>query len=322
MLTALNLRKHIVGIAGKTGQEDGMLATDLKVMDQKTLTDIEHGKQQLSCGYQMTIVWESGSDAQHGTYDGVQTNIIGNHVAIVDKARGGPDLRLQLDDSWGDEYHESWNNLQTELGDGDPKPEGIKQKPKDKKMAKRKINGIEVDFDDGSVQAVDCLVTSLDDTAAELQTTQAQLQDAQAEIETLKGQLAAEQAKPKDNPQDKLQEMFEAIDSLRALDPELEWKGKSPDQLKLDLIKKHRPDIDVSDASPGFIQGVFSVLEKDLEKSDQQRTRVRKAFEVNGKDGDTPQGDDPLSRRARVQMARDADKGPMSLYERRQKGVA
>ncbi len=55
------------------------------------------GSVQLSCGYEVDVVEESGTDAVFGEYDAVQSNRRYNHLAIVDVARGGDALRIRLD---------------------------------------------------------------------------------------------------------------------------------------------------------------------------------------------------------------------------------
>lgn len=314
MIDASNVKRYMVGISRDNTTEDkGRLKNDLRIMDGETLSDIEGGKQAVSCGYNMTILWTSGMDPQHGAYDGTQAEIRGNHIAIVDKARGGPDMRIQLHDSWNaQQHHKSWSkvdweSLKAELGDGSPGAENIKPKPKPKgkQMAKRTINGIEVEFEESSVQAVDCLVTSLADKDTELQTTQTQLKDALAVAETLKGQLAAEEAKNNEETINaELTERFAAVDHLRQLDPKLEWEGKTPDQIRRELIAKHRPGIELKDATPEFVHGVFLTLEQDLQKSDKQKEGFRKAF---ASDDESDLEDwSPEASRARVRSARQA----------------
>ena len=51
-------------------------------------------KIQVSCGYDFDLVMTAGTSPKGEAYDGIQTNIRGNHVAIVDAARGGPGLRI------------------------------------------------------------------------------------------------------------------------------------------------------------------------------------------------------------------------------------
>lgn len=320
MIDASNVKRYMVGISrDKTKEDKERLKNDLRIMDGETLSDIEGGKQGVSCGYDMTILWTPGVDPKHGAYDGVQTEIRGNHIAIVDKARGGPDMRIQLHDSWNEkQHHESWSkvdweSLKAELGDGSPGAENIKPKQKEKQMAKRTINGIEVEFEESSVQAVDCLVASLADKDTELQTTQTQLKDALAVAETLKGQLAAEEAKNNEETINaELAQRFAAIDHLRQLDPKLEWEGKTPDQIRRELIAKHRPGIELKDATPEFVNGVFLTLEQDLKKTDGQKDGFRRAFASD--DGPDPEDFSPEASRARVM---DARKKMMASHSRR-----
>lgn len=49
---------------------------------------------ELSVGYAQAIDWTPGKDAQGNAYDAKVTKIVGNHLALVANARGGPKLRI------------------------------------------------------------------------------------------------------------------------------------------------------------------------------------------------------------------------------------
>jgi hypothetical protein len=67
----------------------------LLVRDAGAIATVEKdGVVQLSCGYDFDLDLTSGTAPNGSAYDGVQRNIRGNHVAIVDAARGGPGLRI------------------------------------------------------------------------------------------------------------------------------------------------------------------------------------------------------------------------------------
>jgi hypothetical protein len=94
-VTSSNWKKVAVG------QTDGHIARDgqfirvpMVVMDQETIDSWKKGKKQLSGGYQADLVWKKGKTKDGEMYDAVQKTIRGNHVAIVDKARGGPMLTI------------------------------------------------------------------------------------------------------------------------------------------------------------------------------------------------------------------------------------
>lgn len=75
---------------------------DLMVTDARAVADIRGGKQELSCGYNCDLeptsgVWRDPVTGVESKFDAIQRNIRGNHVALVDKGRAGPEARVRLD---------------------------------------------------------------------------------------------------------------------------------------------------------------------------------------------------------------------------------
>lgn len=83
----------VVGSTGSDAAFDGTyLQTSLVVWAQDAINGIEnHSKKELSSAYRYTALMEPGS-FEGEMYDGKMTNIIGNHVALVDRGRAGPDV--------------------------------------------------------------------------------------------------------------------------------------------------------------------------------------------------------------------------------------
>lgn len=82
-----NFREHIVGhihnIRRGEGRQAHLMLADALIYCAGTIADIESGKRQVSAGYEANYVrLEAGR--------GKQTNITGNHLAIVDRGRCGP----------------------------------------------------------------------------------------------------------------------------------------------------------------------------------------------------------------------------------------
>lgn len=68
------------------------LQAELVVWDGDAISLIQSGEQrELSCGYYYRCVMEPGS-ANGVPYDGYMTDIVGNHVAVVQQGRAGPDV--------------------------------------------------------------------------------------------------------------------------------------------------------------------------------------------------------------------------------------
>mgnify|MGYP001545298264 CR=1 FL=1 len=62
----------------------------LSVKDKGAVGDVINGKKFTSIGYKFDIDLTPGTNADGEAYDGIQRNIVGNHVLITDSPRGGP----------------------------------------------------------------------------------------------------------------------------------------------------------------------------------------------------------------------------------------
>lgn len=120
-------------------RRDGIyLIGDLLITDRTAIKALDNGKDELSNGYDAKYVWGHGITPDGEEYDAKQTNIRGNHVAMVDAARCGPACRIS-----------------------DAKPTGVK------KMAKKvTIDGIPVEMEDQAADIVTTLVTARDKAIA------------------------------------------------------------------------------------------------------------------------------------------------------------
>lgn len=95
MVDARNWRKFAVGQIGDEVLRDGdRIRVPLVIMDGATVADIETGKRELSMGYTMDLDWTAGTSDKGEPYDAIAKNIRCNHCAVVDTARGGPELRI------------------------------------------------------------------------------------------------------------------------------------------------------------------------------------------------------------------------------------
>jgi len=95
-VTTDNYKQYSVGHTGEQVMRDGeFMRVSLICRDQKTIDDVtKRGKRELSCGYTCDLKWESGTTPDGQAYDAIQTNIRGNHLAIVHAARGGEKLKI------------------------------------------------------------------------------------------------------------------------------------------------------------------------------------------------------------------------------------
>jgi uncharacterized protein len=85
-------RGHVQNVrASHLTDSDGerLLLADLVVMDALLISEIENGKREISCGY--SCDYQRVSDKSQNY---MQTQIRGNHIAVVSSARAGSDVRI------------------------------------------------------------------------------------------------------------------------------------------------------------------------------------------------------------------------------------
>lgn len=89
-------RKGVHGVIGETVEYDPTTKTlygNVKVFSKALANRIKSGKREVSCGYRCSYEKRAGV-FEGQRYDYVQRNIRGNHLALVDKGRMGPDVRV------------------------------------------------------------------------------------------------------------------------------------------------------------------------------------------------------------------------------------
>lgn len=129
-VTADNPQKeNVVGATGSNSEFDGeYLNNGLIVWDSSSIAGVESGEQrELSSAYRYRADMTTGEyNGEH--YDGVMRDIIGNHVALVEKGRAGKDVLVY-----------------------DHLPKGLEMKPQKKKLAvlvKRFAMDMKIDVDE------------------------------------------------------------------------------------------------------------------------------------------------------------------------------
>jgi len=96
-VNADNVKQLSVGYTGEEiKKQDNFLVTKLKITDKNTIEQINAGKRGLSYGYKVNLIKKDGV-YKGERYDHVQTDIKGNHLAIVFQGRAGDKAKLRLD---------------------------------------------------------------------------------------------------------------------------------------------------------------------------------------------------------------------------------
>ena len=87
-----------IGVAlGEVAREGDFLTATLSIRDAATIEKLKRGEaHQISTGYYADVTLAPGTTPDGETYDAIQSHIRGNHIAIVDAARCGPECRIGI----------------------------------------------------------------------------------------------------------------------------------------------------------------------------------------------------------------------------------
>ena len=95
LVDASNWKKYSAGQIGDEIARDGdFIRVPMMVADKSAIDAIEGGKVEISMGYTCDLDFTPGTTPTGEAFDAIQRNIRGNHLAIVDAARGGKQLRV------------------------------------------------------------------------------------------------------------------------------------------------------------------------------------------------------------------------------------
>jgi len=243
-VTAANVKDLQVGFSRETVKRDGdTIAVDLLFQVKDAIEKIEkEGVNQISLGYATDVVWQSGEDPELGFYDGIQTNILVNHIALVKAGRAGPEIRLS--DSQND-----------------------KGKKEIEKMATRMIDGITIEVTDQAGEAIDKLQNEVKSSQDTIEKLTSELTDSKKSVEKLTGELDAEKAKALDvTALDALVEnRIDLINKAKALSPKIEVKGLKDHEIRKTAIEKAKPgEFDLTNRSDEYVEAVFDTLSQSL----------------------------------------------------------
>lgn len=158
LLTADNAKSYAVGAVGSPRRDGRFIAARLAIHDASAIEALLAGRAQLSCGYEAEVDMTSGVSPEGERYDAIQRRIRGNHVALVDVARAGPEARVRLD-----------------AGDAECITPAPSSAVTEETHMKIRIDGIELDATDASViqSKIDALESAKKDAEAARDAAQA-----------------------------------------------------------------------------------------------------------------------------------------------------
>ena len=191
-LDSKNTRRYQAGTVRDVRRVDDHVAARVLITDDGAIKDAEAGKRQLSCGYNCDLEHRPGvTSGIPGVpdglqYDAVQRNIIGNHVALVERARAGASASLHLDADDAVMVGHPADVLQ---------PTGRRpgQSRRNRPMVKVRIDEVDFEMDEGAGQAVSKILARLDAANEALDAAKKMASEATAKADKALEDLAAEQ---------------------------------------------------------------------------------------------------------------------------------
>jgi hypothetical protein len=229
----------------------------INVHDANTIQSLRDGKRELSAGYWADYDPTPGVTPQGDRFDGTQTRIEGNHVALVDKGRAGFVTRLPRIDSADGGSVELWGAEQALEAPEKPQPDRRDSVPK-RIITDSKGIGHEVPDD------VLGLVTDL----------QGQIATQTARADTAEGKLAAANARVTEL-ENKPRFDAAAMQARRKLEREAQphlpqgfnLDTAEDDDIRRAVITARMDGFDLANRSPEFIAGLYSgVINKKKEE--------------------------------------------------------
>lgn len=316
-LTAENTRRYAVGAVSETIRRDGKhMRAKMLITDADAVAHLETKKKlQLSGGYVCELEFKPGKTPEGEHYDAIQRKIRGNHVALVEVGRAGPEARVRMDAS---------DAVMVATGGEKAPPQ-----PEVKKMGTKTIrhDGVSYELSEQGAELVEKLradaaaattkhETELKAAKDNASALQAKLDAATADLEKEK-KAHADAVKP-----EKLREMISARVQLETmarahLEEGVKLDSMKDDEIRAALIKVAYPSRKLDGKDASYVQAMFELaVEKlDGEREDDDETNklanARKAARADTGDDDEEREDgeereddeDPEAARLRMREA-------------------
>jgi hypothetical protein len=288
LLDASNTKDYAIGFtSADVSYSDGFVESTLTVTDKEAIEEIMRGNvREVSCGYKVDYVDQPGTtpDGQH--YDGYQRNIRGNHVAIVKRARGGPNVRLMLD-SADAAVTELLTSTKGETMSANIVFDGVSFEADsalaaaivaEREDAKASYADMKRKYDE-MTSAAEKMKAEMDAMKKEMNgkcdSAEGRADALAQEVESLKADLdTAKQV----NIDSLVEERIALIDKARtSLDSAFDFAGKTAREIMEASIKAVRGDADLSERSDDYVTAMFDTLAESPRVDSAATEELRKA---------------------------------------------
>ena len=236
-----------IGVAlGEVAREGDFLTATLSIRDAATIEKLKRGEaHQISTGYYADVTLAPGTTPDGETYDAIQSHIRGNHIALVDAARCGPECRIGI------------------IADCDC---ASCQTKKGHTMSDGKISfQDEGDPVSETVEALKAANTRLTEALEAAQETIARLM---AELESKSGEVEAMSAGPTSDADlsARIHERADLLTHARAILGHRDFSGHSNADIRRAALAKSYGEAFIADASDHALSGMFKVLMRDQDR--------------------------------------------------------
>lgn len=280
-----NSTQYVKGFTADNAHVEGdMLKVGLTIMDPQLIDAVQNGgKQELSIGFQTDVEPISG-EYNGAKYDSVQRNIQINHVAVVDRAREGHNIRITGDsaqmvvndtrkekqmaeneknvfDDAGNTSSNT-NSASSNTSSSSNSSSSSSSDDKDKQIADLKQQVKDLQAQLAKANGSNSSSNSQDDSDDDKGKNSNKSDSVEREIEKLKAERDKYKSKVEgDSFNSAVDDRIELIDEAKKiLGDSYDFRGKSDKQIKIDSIKKADSTIDVEDKPDAYYDGIFEVI--------------------------------------------------------------
>ena len=266
-VNSTNVKELAVGFTGEDIQkQDNYLLTKLKITDKDTIDAINNGKRGLSYGYKVNLIKKDGVH-KGKKYDYIQTDIKGNHLAVVSHGRAGNKARLKLDGQEAicvlDDYNNNENNFN---------------------MKTIKIDNKDYEVVDEVVKRLDTLEANNSNLKDEGLKLQNKIDSLAGERDALKDKIIA--SSKEDNSEEIAKKVKERISlekqASTILKHDDDISNLSDKDIKIKVISKVSPKFNIADKNDSYIDARYDTC-IDL----QEELNLAKNMSITGNRSDT-----------------------------------
>lgn len=278
-----NSTQYVKGFTADNAHVEGdMLKVGLTIMDPQLIDAVQNGgKQELSIGFQTDVEPISG-EYNGAKYDSVQRNIQINHVAVVDRAREGHNIRITGDsaqmvvndtrkekqmaeneknvfDDAGNTSSNT-NSASSNTSSSSNSSSSSSSDDKDKQIAdlKQQIKDLQAQLaskNSNSSSQDDSDDDDKDKSKSKSDSVDAEIEKIKKERDMYKSQVEG------DSFNTTIDERIDLIDDAKKiLGDSYDFHGKSNHDIKVAAIKKADSTIKVDGMDDSFINGVYAVI--------------------------------------------------------------